>query len=58
MLFLGDGSLITQSSMRQAITKAMDKYETRSVKEQIMSRRGAMKFLPVYFTNDLIHGSW
>ena len=46
------------SVMRRAVAKAMDKYDTRSRNQQIVARRGAFKFLPVYFANDLVHGSW
>lgn len=47
-----------QSIMRRSIAKAMDSFDVRSVKDRIVARRGAMKFLPVYFANDLVHGSW
>ena len=47
-----------QSVMRRAVARAMDRYDSRSVKERIISRRGTMKYLPVLFTNDLVHGSW
>lgn len=46
------------SVMRRAITQAMDKFDRRSKKERIISKRGTMKYLPVLGSNDLIHGSW
>lgn len=59
---IGDGTstskLQTQSVFRQAMVLAMDRFESRTNKEQILQRRGAFSFLPVYFANDLIHGSW
>ena len=51
-------SVSTQSVMRRAITHAMDTYIIQSQYDKILQRRGAMKYLPVYFSNDLIHGSW
>lgn len=47
-----------QSVMRRAVTRAMDKFDMRSKKERIISKRGAFKWLPVAGSNDLIHGSW
>lgn len=47
-----------QSVMRRAVARAMDLYDVRSVKERTIARRGAMKYLPVLFVNDLVHGSW
>jgi hypothetical protein len=47
-----------QSVMRRAVSRAMDKYDMRSKKERIISKRGTMKWLPVAGSNDLIHGSW
>ena len=49
---------LNQSAMRVAITHAMDKHATSSNRTNITRRRGAMKYLPVYFSNDLVHGSW
>lgn len=46
------------SVMRRAVARAMDKYDARSRNQQIVARRGALKFLPVFFANDLVHGSW
>ena len=48
----------TQSVMRRAVARAMDLYDVRSIKERTIARRGAMKYLPVLFSNDLVHGSW
>ena len=39
--------------MRCAI--ATDK---QSIQERIIAKRGTMKYLPVLFSNDLVHGSW
>ena len=47
-----------QSIMRSAIASAMDKYDRKTRKAQIIAKRGALKWLPVYFANDLVHGSW
>lgn len=44
--------------MRRAITKAMDQYDYNNRKAQTVARRGVFKWLPVAFTNDLVHGSW
>ena len=44
--------------MRRTICKAIDRWENRSRKEQIIAKRGALRWLPVYFENDLVHGSW
>jgi len=50
--------IIQQSSMRRAVTAAMDQYDRANRRLQTIERRGAFKWLPVYFTNDLVHGSW
>ncbi len=47
-----------QSVMRRTLAQAMDSFDSRSKKERVTGRRGAFKYLPVYFTNDLVHGSW
>lgn len=52
------GNHTQQSVMRRAVARAMDLYDVRSVKERTVARRGAMKYLPVLFANDLVHGSW
>lgn len=49
---------ITSSVMRQSLTESMDRYDLRSKAERVKLRRGAMTYLPVYFGNDLVHGSW
>ena len=49
---------ITTSVMRRTIAQAMNNYDTRSRHDQIVSKRGALRWLPVCFDNDLIHGSW
>jgi len=54
----GLGDAYFGSVMRRTVAKAMEKFETRSRKAQIISRRGALKWLPVLCENDLIHGSW
>lgn len=48
----------TQSVMRSTIAYQMDKYELLNTHERIVARRGALKWLPVLFSNDLVHGSW
>lgn len=55
---LPSSSLSTMSVMRRALAREMDLYEHKNKKENIVLRRGAFKWLPVYFSNDLIHGSW
>lgn len=47
-----------QSVFRKLLAKTWDKYDTITNKEQILARRGSMKWLPVLFQNDLVHGSW
>jgi hypothetical protein len=46
------------SIMRSTIASAMDSFDQRSVHDRIVGRRGEMKWLPVMFANDLVHGSW
>lgn len=48
----------TKSVMRRTIAAAMNNYDVRSRHDQIVSKRGALRWLPVFFDNDLIHGSW
>ena len=40
--------------MRRAIRKALNKYDVRSANEQVISKRGALKTLPVMFGNDMV----
>lgn len=47
-----------KSVMRSTIAAAMNSYDVRSRHDQIVSKRGALRWLPVFFDNDLIHGSW
>lgn len=49
---------VNASAMRRAVAQALDAYDVRSAKEKVLSRRGALKWLPVFFQNDLVHGSW
>jgi hypothetical protein len=46
------------SVMRSTIASAMDQYDESTLHDRIVARRGALKWLPVFFSNDLIHGSW
>jgi len=46
-----------QSIMRSAIAFGMDQFDNRSKVERIIARRGVMSYLPVFFSNDLVHGS-
>lgn len=46
------------SVMRRTIAAAMNSYDVRSRHDQIVSKRGALRWLPTMFDNDLIHGSW
>lgn len=50
--------LIQVSAMRSAVATAMDSYDDSHRKDHIISKRGAFKWLPVFFANDLVHGSW
>jgi hypothetical protein len=50
--------ITSHSVMRRAVARAMDLYDVRSIQEKTVARRGAMKYLPVLFMNDLVHGSW
>eukprot|EP01036_Dinobryon_divergens_P032404 gene32404-41983_t len=43
--------------MRRSVAMEMDKFDKRSKIERIRARRGSFKSLPVYFSNDLVHGS-
>jgi hypothetical protein len=47
-----------QSIMRKSIARAIEQYDSASKKEKVLSRRGAMKWLPVLESSDLVHGSW
>lgn len=51
-------SFLNQSSMRKAFTTAMDNYTSYNTHNKIIRKRGVLKFLPIYFNNDLVHGSW
>ena len=46
------------SVMRRSIAHVVDVQNLRTRNERIIARRGAFKWLPVAFTNDLVHGSW
>ena len=48
------------SSMRLATDLSVDdkRSRRRNRKKKIIARRGAFTFLPVYCSNDLVHGSW
>lgn len=48
----------TRSNMRRSIAYRLDLHEKRSRHQRIVAKRGAFKWLPVAFTNDLVHGSW
>ena len=50
--------ITNQSIMRRSVAMEMDKFDKRSKIERIRARRGSFKSLPVYFSNDLVHGSW
>jgi hypothetical protein len=49
---------MSKSVMRRAVTLAMNTFDVRSRRDQIICKRGALRWLPVLFDNDLIHGSW
>lgn len=46
------------SRIRTSVLGHIDKAEKLSIKQLIRARRGAFHWLPVYFSNDLVHGSW
>lgn len=46
------------SVMRRTIAATMNQFDVRSRHDQIVSKRGALRWLPTMFDNDLIHGSW
>ena len=46
------------SSMRSSTILSGKAYSKSAKIRQIKQSRGAFKYLPVYFTNDLVHGSW
>ena len=48
----------SKSVMRRTIAAAMNSHDVRSRRDQIVSKRGALRWLPVMFDNDLIHASW
>lgn len=52
------GRQTSVSTMRSTIAMAMDQVDTRSKRERIVAKRGALKWLPVFFSNDMVHGSW
>ena len=47
-----------KSVMRRTIAHAMKAHDMKTRRENIQSKRDALKWLPVLFANDLIHGSW
>ena len=47
-----------RSNMRRSIAYNMDRHEKLSRHQRIIAKRGALEWLPVAFTNDLVHGSW
>jgi hypothetical protein len=51
-------ALISNSAMRSSVTTAMDFHDDLTRRRHIVDRRGALKFLPPLFANDLVHGSW
>lgn len=50
-------SVMRRSSFSESVEDSRSA-RRRSRRERIVSRRGAFKWLPVYFSNDLVHGSW
>lgn len=46
------------SNMRRSIAYHMDAHEKRSRHDRIIAKRGSLEWLPVAFSNDLVHGSW
>jgi hypothetical protein len=46
------------SAMRRAVCHSIDSYQKKSHTEEIVNKRGILKWMPVIGSNDLIHGSW
>lgn len=46
------------SAMRRAVCRSIDYHQKKSRVDQIVGKRGVMKWLPVIGSNDLVHGSW
>lgn len=56
---LTTNNITPHSAMRNAVaTDIMDSLDEETRKRRIISRRGALRWLPVLFSNDLVHGSW
>jgi len=53
-----NNSGLYRSIMRRTISSAVNTYDGRTKREAILSKRGALKGLPVLFDNDMVHGSW
>lgn len=55
-----DNDPMQQSAMRQATEEVPQTRaeRRRSRRERILGRRGAFRWLPIKFHNDLVHGSW
>lgn len=46
------------NSFRKAINVQLDELHKSNRKTNVVNKRGAFKYLPVLFSNDLVHGSW
>eukprot|EP01033_Poteriospumella_lacustris_P010019 gene10019-7161_t len=46
------------SIMRHTVAYAMDDVHSRTRTERIVARRGVFHWLPVAYSNDLVHGAW
>lgn len=46
------------SIMRHTVAHAMDHVQWRTRTERIIARRGVFAWLPVAYSNDLVHGAW
>ncbi len=46
------------SFIRTNVVKNIDKVEQKNIFNEIRRRRGSFHWLPVAFSNDLVHGSW
>lgn len=55
---ISSSTAASASTMRITIAMAMDAVNTQSRVERVVSKRGVFKWLPVYFSNDLVHGAW
>lgn len=49
------GSIFRRST---SIASALTKYDGKTKRERTINKRGALKWLPILYDNDMVHGSW